>query len=134
MDMRSPDVLVVTPDLGLSHAVGQAAPGEWCEWQQTLGSAIAAITPQTRLIVLDMSIDGPMATMLANAFVEQRPGRRAILVQAAGDLPLHFEDERVTVLSWPVTLGALTEAAGSTALSAWMSEIESSLADELVTI
>ena len=105
MPSRRRPTLIVTTDVSLAHVASVALPESTIRWSQTYATAIASITPEMELLVTDASIDGPMAHLLAALFVEQRPGRSAVVVEAEGSSSPHVPDERVRVLSRP--LGAL---------------------------
>ena len=130
MTVGQPDILVVTRDLALAHATTLAAPGEWTQTAETLGAALAAIAPTTRLLIVDTSLDAPLARLLATLFVDRQPGRRAVLVQRSPEPAWRNSDERVTVLRWPISPSALIDAVGSEQLDAWMEELEVTIAAE----
>jgi hypothetical protein len=110
MPTGCPEILTVTHDLAVAHAVTQAAPEEWTEWSETISSALRAIRPETKLLVFDAAMDGPLSRLLPRLFVDQQPGRRAIVVHSQPGQSMPMLDSRITVLSWPLEPGALAEA------------------------
>jgi len=109
MSPRCPEVLTVSRDVAIAHAVSVALPEEWTEWSETFSSALTAIRPETKLLVFDAAMDGPLSRLLPRLFVDQQPGRRAIVVQPRSARPMPLVDSRITVLEWPLEPGALAE-------------------------
>ncbi len=105
-----PEILVLTRDLSLAHAVTLAVPEAWTEWQQTSSAALSAIGPDTRVLIVDDSPEDPFARLLAAQFVDRSPGRRAVIVQRAGRPAIQSADPCITWLAWPATLDACDHA------------------------
>ena len=110
MRTRLPEIVVVTRDVAVAHAVSLAVTAEWTQCCESFSAALLAIGPESKLLVFDAALDAPLAALLPTLFVEQRPGRRAIVLQSPGHDAPSMADERITVLSWPATLDHLSEA------------------------
>lgn len=108
--MRHAETVLLTTDLQLAHVVSNAIAWEQIDWQQSFSSVLTAITPGTRTLIVDAAADGMMAHLLAMLFLDQRPGRRAVVIDAAGGPARDVADPRVPVLAQPVTPDALLEA------------------------
>ena len=119
MTPASPDILIITRDFAVSHAATLAVPESWTETHESFSSALKAIGPSTRVLICDPSVDTPLAKLLPLLFVDQAPGRRAIVIQRPGAPMLASSDARITYLTWPVSLGTLADVIdGSVALEA----------------
>ena len=108
--MRSTETVLLTTDLQIAHVVSNAIPWEQIDWQQSFSSVLTAITPDTKTLIVDASTDGMMAHLLAMLFLDQRPGRRAVVIDATGGPARDVTDPRVSVVAGPVTPDAVTEA------------------------
>ena len=113
-NVESPEAIVVTQDLSLVHVATTAIPGSKPAWCQTFSSALTHVGPATKLLVVDASLDGPMASLLASLFVDHRPDRRVVVVSGSTGATMS-PDHRITTLglpvSWTALLGALHESA-----------------------
>jgi hypothetical protein len=105
-----PEIIVVTRDLALAHAATLAAPEAWTEWCDTFSGALTAIGPDTKVLICDSTLDNPLGRLLPILFVDQLPGRRAVVVQPWGQPPAVSTDDRVTFLSWPLSFDSLSDA------------------------
>jgi hypothetical protein len=115
-----PNTLLVTKNAGLLDAASIAVPSYRLEWRETFAAALALLSPSTDLLVADATESSPMAHLLAALFVDQRGGRRAIVVSDACATLHHPTDERITVLNAPVTADMLIEAIqGRAAMPEW---------------
>jgi hypothetical protein len=101
------ETLLLTHDLALVDTTARAIPPERIEWRRSYGAALTALTPDTDVLVVDSLLGAPMAYLLANLFVDQRAGRKAVVIDAAGKGSSRPVDDRVTVLCEPVTAESL---------------------------
>ena len=103
MRTRQPRFIVATSDLALARLVDEAIPVPGLEWCGSFSAALARLTPATEVLVVDASLDAPMARLLATLFVDRQPGRRAFVVRSPGQSLLHAPHDRVTILDRPRT-------------------------------
>jgi hypothetical protein len=113
--MPAADTIVLTRDHALVQLAWRALPKSRTDWRQTFSSALMGITRETTTLVLDAQAGVPMAHLLAALFLDQRPGRVAVVIQAEGAERRESCDPRVRVIDRPVQprqlLDALEEAA-----------------------
>jgi hypothetical protein len=112
---RVPEVVVITGDLNVAHAVSLALPETWAAWHREAGSALQAIAPGTEVLVIDSRLDCPLTRLLPSLFVDQRPGRRAVVLYAT-DSSATPPTDGITRLPWPARLDDLAAAMGDTRL------------------
>lgn len=111
MRSRVPEIVVVTNDLNVAHAVSLALPETWAAWHREAGSALRAIDPGTEVLVVDSRHDCPLTRLLPSLFVDQRPGRRAVVLGSSDPAAAPAPDGIVR-LPWPARLDDLAAAMG----------------------
>ena len=95
---RSAETLLLTRDLEVVQIASMVIPKHRTDWCQTFSSALTTITKDTKRLIIDDAAGVPMAHLMAVLFLDQEPGRTAILLDAE-DAPLRGEtDPRVVVL------------------------------------
>lgn len=104
------DTIVLTRDPALLQLASRAIPPSRIDLRETFSSALLGITRETTTLVLDSQAGVPMAHLLAALFLDQRPGRVAVVVQAEGEAPRANCDPRVRVIERPVQPRELRDA------------------------
>src|SRR6476659_2610750 len=80
--MRPPSTLLLTRDTAVVHVVTQVVPCEHIEWRRSFSAALTAITADVETLIVDSAAGVPMAHLMATLFVEQQPGRTAVVAAA----------------------------------------------------
>jgi hypothetical protein len=96
------DTVLLTRDLALAQLASMALPKSVIDWRQAFSSALLAITRETTTLVVDAAAGVPMARLLGTLFLDQRPGRRAVIVEPIGAPVRESDDPRVQVLRHPL--------------------------------
>lgn len=110
MTPRSAETLLLTRDLEVVQVASMVIPRDRTDWCQTFSSALTTIRKDTRRLIIDAAAGVPMAHLMAVLFLDQEPGRTAILLEAE-DAPLRdATDPRVVVLRREFTPRALVLA------------------------
>ena len=110
--MRPPpaEMLLVTRDFDLVEAASELLPESRADWRQTFTSGLTGITPSTRVLVVDAEVGDAMAHLLAALFLDQVPGRSAIIVERPGAPARANADPRVQVVERPFSFETLEQA------------------------
>lgn len=106
----SPETLLVTRDLELVHVTSALLAETQIDWRQTFTSGLTGITPTTRVLIVDAEVGAPMAHLLAALFLDQVPGRSAVVVETEGAVMRAHADPRVQVVERPFTPSLLRDA------------------------
>ena len=121
MTTRSADTLLLSRDLVVLQMVSEVLPEARLDCRQSFSSALLGITADTQILLIDAAAGVPMAHLLAALFLDQQPGRTAVVVLPRGAACPPDVDPRVQVLSRPLSVRALLSAlmAGAQSASAF---------------
>jgi hypothetical protein len=106
----APETLLVTRDLQLVHVASSLLAEAQIDWRQTFTSGLTGITPATKTLLVDAEVGPAMAHLLAALFLDQVPGRSAVVVESEGAVMRAHADPRVQVVERPFTPRRLREA------------------------
>jgi hypothetical protein len=110
MTSRPADTLLLTRDESVVDLTTSLLPEGRTEIRQSFSAALLGITSDTRLLIIDSAAGVPMAHLLAALFLDQQPGRTAIVILPRGVGHPPDVDPRVQMLGRPLSSASLRTA------------------------